>query len=349
MTADDPLALDGAAGGGQLLRTALALSLATGRAFEMEDVRGARETPGLRPQHLAAVRAAAEIGDATVAGAEAGAEHLTFRPETLNGGRIGVDIGTAGSVTLSFDALLPVALALDAPLSVTARGGTDVEWSPTLAYYRRIKLPLLRRWGLWAALDRDRTGFYPAGGGEATLRLAPASPGALDLTDRGRLDGVRIYSKASSDLAENADVASRQAAGAIERLEDAGLLESADAELSERAVAAVETDSPGSALAVALDYEATTAGFDALGEPGTSAEAVGREAADAALSFHGGSGAVDVHMGDQLVVFLALAGGRARIPEVTDHVRSGLELVAEFGLPVELEAGDPPVLVAERT
>jgi RNA 3'-terminal phosphate cyclase (ATP) len=374
MTGEELLELDGSAGGGQLLRTALALSMVTRQPFRMQNVRGDRSTPGLKPQHRTGVRAAAEVCDATVSGAEQGSETLTFRPGTLNGSdsrsdsdlasdpgprRVEVEIGTAGSVLLLFDALLPLAAELDRPLAVTTTGGTDVKWSPTLAHYRRVKLPLVREAGVFAAVESARTGFYPAGGGEATLWLAPSELSPVEVTDRGSLAGVRLHSKASADLADS-DVGERQATNAVERLhgglrEDVERVEGnsrdqrGEVPITETTISSVETASPGSAVTVALDYEETTAGFDALGEQGKSADEVGVEAAEAALAFHKGTGAVDRHTADQLVVFLALAGGRVAIPEATDHVRTGVDLVNEFGFSVELAEGDsrdPPTLTA---
>ncbi|WP_132058719.1 RNA 3'-terminal phosphate cyclase [Halorussus amylolyticus] len=371
----DLLELDGSAGGGQLLRTALGLSMATGRAFQMRRVRGSRPTPGLKPQHLAAVRAAASVCDATVSGDELGSETVTFRPGAPTGGRVEIDIETAGSVTLAFDALLPVALGLDRPLVVAATGGTDVKWSPTIAHYRRAKLRLLREWGLFAAVEREQVGFYPAGGGRATLLLAPSSPSRLERIERGDLEGARIYSTESADLADR-DVAARQAANAAESLRNAEI------PVVERTISTAETPSTGSTATVVLDYEETVAGFDALGERGTPAEEVGARVVDAAVSFHrrdsgpdadsssdtdsspdagdgaaapspanattsGNTPAVDAHTADQLVVFLALCGGRVTVPEVTDHVRTGIDLVAEFGLDVTVIEGSPPTLVAE--
>jgi RNA 3'-terminal phosphate cyclase (ATP) len=164
---------------------------------------------------------------------------------------------------------------------------------------------------------------------------------------------VRIYSKASADLAER-DVAERQAASAAERLRVADARASAptaaseDVPVRERTHSTVETTSTGSAVAVALDFEETVAGFDALGAQGKPAEEVGWEVAESALEFLDGPGAVDAHLADQLVVLLALAGGRVAIPAVTDHVRTCVDLVAEFGFPVAIRPGDPPVLSAER-
>ncbi|WP_246045804.1 RNA 3'-terminal phosphate cyclase [Halorussus ruber] len=348
---EEVLELDGEAGGGQLLRTALALSMVSQTPFRMENIRGNRPTPGLKSQHLTGVHAAAEVCDAAVEGAEPESEELTFRPGAPTGGRVEVEIGTAGSLLLLFDALVPIATRLDRPLAVTATGGTDVKWSPTMAHYRRVKLPLVRNAGLFGTVESARsggTGFYPAGGGEATLLLAPSEMDPIEATDRGSLEGVRIYSKSSADLAE-ADVAERQAAGAVEEFL-AGLDE--EIPVTERTVSAVETLSTGSAIAVALDYEETTAGFDALGEKGKPAEEVGAEVAEKALGFHEGVGAVDAHTADQLVVLLALAGGQVAIPEVTAHVRTGVDLVNEFGFPVEIEegeSGEPAILTAPRS
>lgn len=353
------LELDGGDGGGQLVRTALSLAAVTGEGFRMENVRGGRSEPGLRPQHLAAVRAVAAACDATVEGAEPGAETLTVRPGDLGGGTVAVDVGTAGSLTLVFDALLPVATALEGPLSLAATGGTDVKWSPPVDYYRRVKLPLLRERGFAAAVDVDRRGFYPAGGGAATLRLYPTSPPPLAATDRGDLRGWRVYSVASTDLADGS-VAERQAEAAAERLAAGGGEDvatdgdaAADGEADgvpvvERTVTYADAASPGSAVVVRADCGATTAGFDALGERGRPAEAVGRAAADAALDFAAGGGAVDRHMADQVVVLLALVGGRVRVPALTDHVATNLEVVSAFGFDVAVEeTDDGPVLVAE--
>jgi RNA 3'-terminal phosphate cyclase (ATP) len=141
------LDLDGSEGGGQLLRTALSLSAVETTPFRMTGVRGSRPEPGLMPQHLTAVETVAAVTDAEVTGAELGSEELTFEPGLPTGGDYEADVGTAGSVTLLFDALLPVSVAVEAPLAVRARGGTDVQWSPPLDYARLVKLPLLRRRG----------------------------------------------------------------------------------------------------------------------------------------------------------------------------------------------------------
>jgi len=325
------LDLDGSEGGGQLLRTALSLSAVETTPFRMTGVRGSRPEPGLRPQHLTAVETVAAVTDAEVTGAELGSEELTFEPGPPTGGDYEADVGTAGSVTLLFDALLPVSVAVEAPLAVRARGGTDVQWSPPLDYARRVKLPLLRRHGIHAVVDPRRRGFYPAGGGDATLRLAPSSPSSPSLTDRAPLAGARVYSVASAGLADD-DVAERQAS------EAARLLSADGVDVVRRSAAYATADSPGSALVVRLDYSGGVAGFDALGEPGKPAETVAVEAVEQALSFRKGSGAVDDHLADQLLPLLALAGGEVAVPRVTDHVHASLEIVRAFGRDVALDS-----------
>jgi RNA 3'-terminal phosphate cyclase (ATP) len=330
--------IDGSEGGGQLLRSALAASALTGEAVHFEEIRGGRPEPGLRPQHLAVVELLADVCDAETSTAEIGTEELTFQPEEIRPGQYEVDIGTAGSVTLLFDAVLPLATALDGGLSVVARGGTDVKWSPTMAHYRRVKLPLVRQFGLQAVVEVDRSGFYPAGGGEATLRVGPSSLYPIRLEQRGEFTGARVYSLASQSLAEPA-VAERQAEQAVDSLDDAGL------DTVEREVRYVAAESPGSALLVRLDYEDTRAGFDALGEPGKPSETVATEATERATDFHAGDGALDAHTADQMLAFLALADGRIRIPEVTDHVQTNRDLLAAFGFDVSIQEERVGVIV----
>lgn len=335
---DGMLELDGSGGGGQLVRTALSLSAVTGEPFRMEGIRGSRPNPGLRPQHLAAVELVAAVAEAEVSGATEGSESLAFEPGTVRPGDYEVDIGTAGSVTLLFDAVLPLAGVLDGRLSVRATGGTDVRWAPTIDYYRRVKLPLLRRHGVGVALELDRRGFYPAGGGQATLWLGPSSPGSIDLASRGPAAGARVYSVASDDLAER-DVAERQAETSVAGLESLGFA------TLERTVGYAKSRSTGSVVAIRLDYGGTVAGFDRLGEQGTPAESVAEDAVARADSFHGSAAAVDQNMADQLIVFLGLAGGRVAVPAVTDHVETNVALMERFDYDVSVDrSGTVPIV-----
>jgi RNA 3'-terminal phosphate cyclase (ATP) len=331
------LDLDGSEGGGQLVRTALACSALTGEPFRMMGVRGGRPDPGLRPQHLAAVETVAEVCDATVVGDEDGSEELVFDPGPVAGGEYEAGVGTAGSVPLVLDAVLPIARALSSPLEIRVNGGTDVKWAPTADHQREVKLPLVRRAGLEAETAVLRRGFYPAGGGEMTLSLSPSMPRRLELAERGRLRALDVASVASRSLADP-EVAERQAQAAVEALKEPNLRVTV-----ESAVEYADSDSPGSAVLVRAEYDGSLAGFDALGERGKPAEAVGEAAGSAFRRFHEGDAAVDEHTGDQLVLPLAIAGGEVTVPRVTDHVATNVELVRAFGADVRVvEAADAP-------
>jgi RNA 3'-terminal phosphate cyclase (ATP) len=339
--------LDGSDGGGQLLRTALSLSGLTGRAFEMTGVRANRPTPGVRPQHLACVEAAATLTDATVEGDDPGSETIAFTPNRRPAGDATVAVGTAGSVALVFDTIIPFAAGIDDPVSVTASGGTDVEWAPTFDFLRRVKLPLLARSGLAADVVLHRRGFYPVGGGRASLHLAPSSLRPLSVERRGApvasVHAVAATALAEADVCERAldRVRSRLAPPVVEPPADESAEPSARSTLSlaETTAAYAETDCPGFALLVVL-ADGTRAGFDALGERGVPAEDVADEAVDAAHAWLDGPGVVDPHLADQLVVPLALAGGRVRVPRLTAHVRTNREMIEAFGDELELDVRD---------
>ena len=326
--------IDGSDGGGQVLRTAVGLSARTGDPVRIEHVRGNRPDPGLGAQHLTALRAVARAVDADVTGDELGAETVEFRPGSLDDGEddVAVDVGTAGSIALVFDALLPVADALGSPVSVRATGGTDVPWSPPVDYLRRVKLPLLARYGVDADVSLARRGFYPTGGGEATLTLRPSSLAPFDLIDRGSLAGVEVRAVESDRLAD-ADVAERMVAGAREALLTVGV--SVDVTASTETA---ETASPGAVVLVRARHDRTLAGFAELGEEGVPAERVAEDAVGRFVRWRDGTGVVDTHAADQLLPFVALGGGTVEIPRVTDHVRTEADVLRAFGFDVAVEA-----------
>ena len=335
------LTIDGTAGGGQLLRTALSLATVTDTPFRIENIRGGRPSPGLKPQHLTAVELVETLCDADVAGAEPDAEALTFRPGGARRSSLTAAIGTAGSLTLLFDTVLPIMATYAEPARLTATGGTNVQWAPTVEYQQFVKLPLLAEFGVEAAIDLATTGFYPAGGGEATLTTTPSSLSPITLETRGALDSVGIYSKAAASLADR-EVADRQASQAETELDAAGV----PAEI--RRIEYVPTRSKGSSLLLCAEYAHSVVGFDALGAPGRPSEAVAADAVRRFRAFHATTAAVDVFMADQLMTFLALAGGRVRLPAVTAHVRTNLDVITAFGsdMGLDRQPDGMPVLTA---
>lgn len=330
MSTERTVTLDGAGGGGQVLRTALSLATVTGRPVRIDNIRGGRPDPGLNPQHLTAVELIATLCEADVEGAELDAESLLFRPGAERKRTLQTAVGTAGSITLLFDTVLPIAAVDDEPFELTATGGTNVKWAPTVEYHQLVKCPLLGMCGLSASIERSTTGFYPAGGGKATLRTTPSTLSTVALDARGERQTVEIYSKASEDLADR-EVADRQANHAHAELESAGV-----PAVVER-IEYVPTKSTGSSLLLRGVYEQSVVGFDALGERGRSSEAVADAAVQQFTAFQSTTGAVDVFMADQLLLFVAVAGGHVRIPAVTEHVRTNLATITAFGSDMRLE------------
>jgi len=338
------LEIDGGAGGGQLFRSSLALSTLTDTPVRVVDVRGNRSNPGLKAQHVAAARAISRIATAETDGVELGSDTVEFDPGKVNGGEYAVSIETAGSLTLVFETVLPLALVVDEPIRLRATGGTDVDWSPPLDYLRRVKLPSLRWHGIVAAVTSERRGFYPIGGGGATLTLGPSAPERIEATASPTIAGARAYAVASDDLADG-DVAERLARTGTEMVEalDHGV------ESTERVVEYADADCTGAAIVLRADAEAggerltatvPIAGFSALGGPDRSAEAVAGDAVDDFAAWLDTGAVVDRYLADQLVVPLAILGGRVAIPEVTDHVAASLDLVEAFGVPVDCEQED---------
>ena len=317
-------------GGGQMLRTALSLSMIAGRPFEMVNLRAGRSKPGLRPQHLQCVRASARIAGARVEGASIGSRTVRFEPGGVRPGTYSFAIGTAGSTSLVLHTLaLPLALA-GARSIVTIAGGTHVPFSPPFHFLDRQWAVLLRRLGLDVDLRLERAGYYPAGGGEIRARIGPAAALApIRLGPRGRLESLEGLSSVSH-LPRS--IAGRQRRRALARFEAQGLA---------AAIRVADLPSPGKGsmlLLVAAYAGGGRACFAALGARGKRAEAVADEACDALLAFESTRGAVDAHTADQLLLPLALAGGPSEfpVPAVTSHLATNADIIHRF-LPCAIE------------
>lgn len=326
--------LDGSVGegGGQMLRTALLWSLFTGTPFRMTKIREKREIPGLKAQHLHILSALKTMGPVRVDGAFVGSRAIEFQPAPLAAVDATVDIGTAGSVTLLLQTLLPVLLLTPGRSRLRLIGGTDVAWSPTLDYLRNVvAFPAMLRARV-LKLELARRGFYPAGGGELLVEAEgwkDVEP--LDRVERGRLVQIRIFSTASRSLAERR-VAERQATAAADVLRRFGARTHEEIEYA-------ESRSPGSSITCVADLGGgQKLGGSALGQRGKAAEAVGREAAeDLARELESGA-PVDAHAGDQLLPWLALSGGAYRASAITEHARSNAWVTELFlGKILEIE------------
>jgi RNA 3'-terminal phosphate cyclase (ATP) len=319
-------------GGGQILRTALALSCITDAPFRLVSIRKGRPKPGLQPQHLTSVRAAAAVCDARVAGDAKGSTELLFHPGPIRGGDLALDVGTAGSVTLVLQTVIPALLFAGTPSRVRLTGGTHVPWSPSYHYIAEVFGPALARMGGHVLFSITRCGFFPAGGGSVRAEVQPAARlRPLVMTEAVEL--VRV-SGTSGVGGLPLSIAERQRDAAIALLGDR-LGEGLPLEIETRAVAA---PTPGTFLFLRADSRNWAAGFCAVGARGKRAETVGEEAARALLSHAAAGAPVDPHLSDQLVPYLAVAGGISEFATscVTRHLLTNLWTVSQF-LPVQYE------------
>lgn len=323
----DRIVLDGSQGegGGQILRTALTLSLLTGRPFRMVKIRANREKPGLRPQHLKAVEAAATLGAARVTDLAVGTRDLTFTPGTYTPGDLSIDIGTAGSTGLVLQTLhLPLALRLQKPAQVVIAGGTFNSKAPALPFLRATWRAYLAAFGMPLTLKMTAAGFYPRGGGQIEALIQPATPRPFTQTKRGTL--IRVSGIAGvANLRD--DIAHRMRDRAINRLSEHGI---------EAEIDLVRWPSPGqgAALCLTAEHEETTpATFVGFGERGKPSEAVADEAVAEFLAFEMvENAAVDLHAADQILLPLAFAPGQSEftVSEVTEHLRTNAETIRAF-------------------
>ncbi len=311
-------------GGGQLLRYSVALAALLRKSVRIYNIRAKRDNPGLRPQHLTAVKTIVEISGARVKGLSIGSTELYVEPGSRpRGGSFDVDIGTAGSVSLLLQATLPVLAAADGEVKMTVRGGTDVKWAPPIEYFEHVLLPLLREFGLEAELKLLRRGYYPQGGGIVEVRVKPSYPlKPVHLVETGGLEEIGGVSYASN-LPKH--VAERQAQAAIDLLKREGYGDY----LSEVEID-VETPAVGTGSGIVLwaKFERGVVGGDALGEKGKRAEVVGREAAERLLRSLRSGVPVDLHALDNLVIYMALADGNSRVVsnELTSHAETAIWL-----------------------
>ena len=312
-------------GGGQLVRMAIALSALTETPVRVVRIRAGRPTPGLAAQHVTAINAVAELCGAKVTGVAVGASSIEFRPGNLASGHFSFDIGTAGSVTLVLQALLPVAAAAGGPVRVRLVGGTDVRWSPPMDYFNRVFLVLLRRLGGHADVEVLRRGYYPRGGGIVDVVIEPTrSWSSLDTPEAGEIQRVRGIAHVSN-LPE--DVPKRMKHSALRRLHGIP-----DVKVEERVYHGEEAIGQGGALVLWGETDAIHLGADSLAERGKPSERIGEEAAVALRAEIESRATLDVHAADQLLVYLARADGpsRFRVRAVSGHMETMMWLIPQF-------------------
>ena len=304
-------------GGGQILRTSLALAAVLGKDLRIFNIRAGRPEPGLRAQHLTVVKALGQICNAVSSGVEIGSTEFEFKPGLLKTGEFRFDVGTAGSITLVLQCLLPLLPFAPAEVRLEIRGGTDVKWSPPIDYFRLVALPLLSKMGLEVEIVSVVRGHYPRGGGMVSISSIPTGKMTPFMgQDRGRIVEVLGISHVSGLSRQIAD---RQAVSASNEIRYASL------PLSEIAIdfnADNRSQSAGSGIAlVARSENGAILGADRLGERGIPAEKVGRFAAKQLVDEVGTGNFLDRHMGDIIVPYMVLAEGisEVSVSKMTQH------------------------------
>ena len=343
----DMIVLDGREGGGQMVRSALALSMITGEPFRIKNIRASRNNSGLKAQHLAAINCLRAISKSRALDAELGSSTLEFFPSPINRFRYDLNIGTAGSITLVLQALLlPLAFA-DKKSIITITGGTDVAWSMPIDYLTNVLLPILKPM-LDCEIALEKRGYFPEGGGKITLVVKPllrrsnfsstkdflescrALDIPIDLLNRKKLIAIEGISHASKAL-ESQNVAERN-------------VHSAQLSLASVAFARIRTDyanvrSIGAGIslwAICGSEGETRLGSDSL-DKGSETGRIGQEAAEKLIALFGTNAVVDEHTADNLVPWLALFGGSIRTNSITQHIRTNAEVVAAFLQKINVE------------
>lgn len=305
-------------GGGQILRSAVAVSAITGTAVKIINIRKNRPRPGLSIQHIKSIELVGQMAGAEIEGLSPGSTMISFTPSKISGGKYSLDIGTAGSISLVLQSVTPVAAFAPSPVTIKVIGGTDVRWSPTIDYFKHVTLPALGMFGFRGSLNLQSRGYFPVGGGCVTVDIEPSDlrGAVLDEHRDGPVKGV----SATSNLPPH--VSRRQEGAARKYLESVGM------EVGEIALDVRNDLSTGSSITLFSGFH----GGSALGERGLPAEKVGTEAAINLANCLESAAAVDPFLCDQLVTFMALSKGSSRIAtsSVTSHAVTNMWIMEKL-------------------
>lgn len=323
------ITIDGGYGeaGGQILRTAVGLSCITGEACRIINIRQKRPKPGLQPQHLKGVEAAAKICSAKIHGAFIGSTTVEFTPGKIKGGLYKIDVETAGAISLVLQTLILPAVYAEKKIEFQITGGTHVNWSPTMDYFQHIFADFLNSLGADILVNIEKYGFYPKGGGRVNVQINPSHIKKIEITERGKFLGNDVMSIASESL-RNKNVAERQADAAKERMGAKNIM-----------IKYVPSLSPGSSLHLHAHFENCKLGASALGDIRKKAEDVGIEAAELLKKQTDSGACLDEYMADQILPYMALCESASVSAPATDHARTNIWVIEKF-LPIKFEIKD---------
>ena len=317
-------------GGGQILRTSVALAALTMKPVEITNIRANRPKPGLKKQHMAGIQLTGRLVDAEISGLYEGSTKIVFRPRSRKGGRFEYNVGTAGAISLVLQAVIPAAILAPEKVVLQIEGGTDVAWSPPIDYMRNVFAPTVSKMGLHIKIEQVRRGHYPRGGGLVTCEIEQVKRlNPINVEQFGTLEYIRGISHC---VRLPAHVAERQARAAESVLRENGM-DNVDISVEHYPREHDPHRGPGSGIVLwAMSSTGNILGADALGTKGKRAEQVGSEAAHSLVRALSTGLAVDAHLSDMLVPYMALASGdnTIGITEVTSHLETNIWVSNKF-------------------
>lgn len=318
-------------GGGQILRSTLTLSAVLGKPVEIFNIRMGRKKPGLQPQHLTGVRAVAEICNGKLEGDELLSQRLIFTPGKIQSGDYEFDVmkikSSAGSTGMIFQQIAPVLAFGKKESNVIIKGGTHTEMAPPIDYLQEIFLPTVAKMGFHASLEVERWGWYPIGQGivKATIQPVQGKLKTIELNERGKLKriyGLSLVSRLPLSIAER------------ERDHALSILRGNRPDIETKSVPSLGT---GNAFFLAAEFENSIAGFSSLGKIGKRAEKVAEEAVNEFIKFYKSDAGIEKHLGDQLIIYMALAEGKSSFTsEISSHILTNCWVMEQF-LPIRFE------------
>ncbi len=308
-------------GGGSIVRISTALSALTSRPFHIHNIRAKRPKIGLAAQHFNSVKSVAQISNANTSGLQIGSSNLEFLPGELDGGNFHIDVKTAGSIGLILQSFMIIAPFASKPSKIQITGGTDIRWAPSVDYIKHVTLPVLQKMGYKANIDLIKRGHYPKGGGEVKAEIFPLKKlNSINIL-KSEIDSIKGISHASNLPIH---VAQRQASSAEKILKETGY----DIEIKIEHI--FNNLGPGSGIVLWAQGNTRLGGSD-IGKPGKPAEIVGKNAAKNLLFDLKTNSALDEHMGDQIIPYMAIAGNsKFKASKLTLHTMTNLNIVEKF-------------------
>ncbi|MEO9469794.1 RNA 3'-terminal phosphate cyclase [Parasphingorhabdus sp.] len=327
-------------GGGQVLRTSASLSLVTGQSFQITDIRGKREKPGMMRQHVTSIEAACAISESTCEGLDIGTSEITFRPGAVKAGNYNFAVGTAGSTNLVLQTVLPPLLFADGPSHITLEGGTHNMMAPPYDFIERSFLPIINRMGPTVSARLVRHGFYPRGGGKIEIDITPSPLTRIESLDRGALRSVKgtaMFAGLPFEIAEREVKAARKVLGWDE--DAIGVRE------------LPEDQGPGNILLLEAEYDQVTEIVSGFGKLGLKAERLAKTAANRMKGYMESEAFAGPYLADQLLVPFALAGGGSfTTVKPSQHARTGADIIERFtGRKFEFDQQESGVFVVRSS